>query len=84
MLKADKVEDYAVLKIRSIHKRLAERKRKVRKSSDPSCKEVSVVQDEEIQQEIDRENESRSVKLRIDVKKIRSRRTKATATDEEA
>jgi len=82
--KADKAEDYAVLKIRSIHKRLAERKRKMRKSSDPNCKEVSVVQDEEIQQEIDRENESRSVKLRIDVKRIRSRRTKAIATDEEA
>ena len=56
----------------------------MRKSSDPNCKEVSVVQDEEIQQEIDRENESRSVKLRIDVKRIRSRRTKAIATDEEA
>jgi len=67
----NKEEEYGRLKVRHVHRKLYDKKQKL-KSRDKSDKEPVTVTDEEIQEEIDRENETRSVKIRLDVKLIKS------------
>ena len=57
--------------MRHVHRKLYDKKQKL-KSRDKSDKEPVTVTDEEIQEEIDRENETRSVKIHLNVKLIKS------------
>ena len=73
----NKEEEYGRLKVRHVYRKIYDKKQKL-KSKDKSDKEPVTVTDEEIQAEIDKENETRSVKVHLDVKHIKSARAKST------
>jgi len=73
----NKEEEYGRLKIRQVYRKIYDRKQKL-KSKDKSDKDPVTVTDEEIQEEIDKENETRSVKVNLDVKLIKAGRSKST------
>ena len=72
----NKEEEYGRLKIRQIYRKLYDRKKSL-KSKDKSDQETVSVTDEEMQDEIAKENEYRTVKINIDVKKIKAARSKS-------
>lgn len=72
----NKEEEYGRLKIRNVYRKLYDRKQKL-KPKDKSDKMPIVVTDEEVQDEIDKENEARTVKINLDVRRIKATRTKS-------
>jgi len=73
----NKVEDYGKLKVRHTYRKIYDRKLKLKSRTD---KDPISVTDEEIQEELDKENESRSNKIFIDVKKVKSGRSKSSTS----
>jgi len=71
----NKEEEYGRLKVRQVYRKIYDKKQKL-KSKDKSDKDPVFVTDEEIQDEIDRENASRSVKINLDVKLIKMGRSR--------
>jgi len=71
----NKVEEYGRLKVRQVYRKIYDKKQKL-KSKDKSDKDPVFVTDEEIQDEIDKENASRSVKVNLNVKLIKMGRSR--------
>jgi len=76
----NKEEEYGRLKIRNVYRKIYDRKQKL-KPKDKSDKLPVVVTDDEIQDEIDKENEARTVKINLDVRRIKAARTKSNTSN---
>jgi len=75
----NKEEEYGRLKIRNVYRKIYDRKQKL-KPKDKSDKMPIIVTDDEIQDEIDKENEVRTVKINLDVRRIKAARTKSNTS----